>query len=411
MSLADPGLALVLDPARLADLVGREVTPTHLRPKPGVSTVAALLDADGLPWGWVRTLTGDALAKAGKVRLRAAELGLAEHLGEVWLGGRDTLVQWGPLVTDPRLASSLAGLDLSAVGVLRYNPLRRFVGRARERGLVVRVTDHAHRDRLTSVTTRLAAHGVPVLTPVGRVDPGLPQGRGVSWWPWVPGVDGSELHTCDAAADGALHDVGHAVGLLHSVDASQVTHLRTRGWADVRDAAVSSVELLEAVSPGTAGSARRVLDQLPEQAPAVAGAPLGARATPGHHRPLVVCHGDLSLDQFLVSTSGEVLLTDFDRAVAAPAVLDHATFAAMDLVEGRESLRAVAEGYAATTGERPVAPGAWVAAVLLARVVEPWRRQVPGWSGETVRRALLAGRALATEDVWAGASCELVGAR
>ena len=102
MSLADPGLALVLDPERLSSVVGREVSATHLRPKPGVSTVASLLDAEGMPWGWVRTLTGGAVAKAGKARHRAEEVGLAGELGEAELGGRDTLVQWGPLATDPR---------------------------------------------------------------------------------------------------------------------------------------------------------------------------------------------------------------------------------------------------------------------------------------------------------------------
>ena len=93
--------------------------------------------------------------------------------------------------------------------------------------------------------------------------------------------------------------------------------------------------------------------------------------------------------------------------------------AAVDLIEGHDALSRAAEGYAAVTGTRPAAPGPWVAAVLLARVVEPWRRQVPGWSGETVRRALLAGRVLETADVWSAGdvwsgqdtTCELVGAR
>lgn len=51
MSLGDAGLALVLDPGRLAGLVGQEVRATYLRPKRGVSTTAALCDPDGLPWG------------------------------------------------------------------------------------------------------------------------------------------------------------------------------------------------------------------------------------------------------------------------------------------------------------------------------------------------------------------------
>jgi hypothetical protein len=398
VSLGDAGTALVLDPGRLSELVGREVTATRLRPKPGVSTVASLVDPAGMPWGWVRTLTGAAVAKAEKARRRAAEVGLADSLGEAELAGRDTLVQWGPLATDPRLAIALARLDLTQVQVLRHNPLRRLVGRVQGHDLVVRITDSAHRDRLTTVVSHLADRGVPVVVPAASVPAELPRGRGVTWWPWVEGTDASALEPTDPGADDVLRAVGQAVGRLHAVDASGTTGLPTRGWSEVRDAATASVQLLEAVAPGTAASARRVLDQLPRHPPAV---------DRGGPAPLVVCHGDLSLDQVLLRPDGGPVLTDFDRAVLAPAVLDHATFAALDLVEGRSSLGPAGDGYAAVTGERPSAPGAWVAAVLLSRVAEPWRRQVPGWAGETVRRALLAGRALTTDDVWAGPVREL----
>src|SRR5690606_12976553 len=101
-------------------------------------------DRAGMPWGWVRALTGPAVAKAEKVRRLADELGLAEQLGQAELSGRDTLLQWGPVGTDPRLAKTLARLDLSAVQVLRHNPLRRLVGRVAggpdAADLVVRVT-------------------------------------------------------------------------------------------------------------------------------------------------------------------------------------------------------------------------------------------------------------------------------
>lgn len=386
MSLADPGLALVLDPDRLSELVGREVRATYLRPKPGVSTVAALVHPDGLPWGWVRTLTGHAVAKAGKARTHVARAGLADLLGEAVLDGRDTLVQWGPVGTDPRLVRSLDGLDLTPANLLRHNPLRRLV--LRQAGLVVRVTAGSHRDRLTELTADLAAAGVPV---VRTVDPGsLPGGRHLSWWPWVDGHDAS----ADVSSDAVLHQVGRAVGRLHQVDPAGVRHLAGRDWSDVRAAARSSVELLESVAPGAAGCARRVLDRLPVADPA-----------PG--MPGVVCHGDLSLDQALVRPDGSVLLTDLDRATVAPAWLDHASLAAADLVEGSERVIPLIEGYAASTGHRPTAPGAWVAAVLLARVAEPWRHQVAGWAGETVRRTLLAGRALAVDDVWAQPAREL----
>ncbi|MFK5635279.1 hypothetical protein [Ornithinimicrobium sp. LYQ103] len=388
MSLGDPGLSLLLHPDRLADAVGRPVRATHLRPKIGVSTVASLVDEHGAPWGWVRTLSGDARAKAGKARDRADEVGLADALGEVEITGRDTLVQWGPLATDPRLATELARLGTgdgalpAGTTVLRHNPLRRVVLRQGE--LVVRVTGHDHRSRLRRVARDAAAAGAPVVTPVAP-RPGMPCARRTSWWPWVHGEDASGV-----TDPGTLTDLGRAVGRLHAVDARAVRGLGERGWADVRAAAERSVDLLEAVAPGAASGARRVLDQLPEEAP-------GGRAVGGR---LVVCHGDLSRDQCLVREDGTVVLTDLDRAAVAPAVLDLAGLVAADLVGGRGGGALVADGYARTARRVPPVPGAWVAACLLARVAEPWRAQVPGWHGETVRRALLASTALSVDDAW-----------
>ena len=100
-------------------------------------------------------------------------------------------------------------------------------------------------------------------------------------------------------------------------------------------------------------------------------------------------HGDLSPDQLLVvAGSGDVVLTDLDRAAVAPAELDHASLVAVDLLDRAPALTPLLEGYAATTGARPRVPGPWVAAAVLARVAEPWRHQVAGWPGEVVRRAL-----------------------
>lgn len=380
MSLGDAGLALVLDPGRLAELVGREVRATYLRPKRGVSTTAALTDLDGMPWGWVRTLTGDAVAKAAKARRAAEEAGLGGVVREAVLPGRDTLVQWGPVVSDPRLVRVAAVLDPSPPDVLRHNPLRRLV--VRDGGRVVRVTADHHRARLVRVTDDLAAAGVPVVTST-RAPEDRPRGRRVSWWPWVEGTDASALA---GPAGDVLHEAGRVVGRLHSVDPALVRGLPVRGWTDLLAAARASVELLEAVAPGASGGARRVLDELPADVPA---------------GPAVVCHGDLSPDQLLVvAGSGDVVLTDLDRAAVAPAELDHASLVAVDLLDRAPALAPLLEGYAATTGARPRVPGPWVAAAVLARVAEPWRHQVAGWPGEVVRRALVAARVLRVDDVW-----------
>ncbi|MDO5740592.1 MAG: aminoglycoside phosphotransferase family protein [Ornithinimicrobium sp.] len=383
MSLSDPGLALVLDRARLGELVGREVRATHLRPKLGVSTVAALTDPAGVPWGWVRTLTGRAAVKADKARRCAAEIGRPDQLCEAVLDGRDTLVQWGPIITDPRLVRACSAVDPAPGDLLRYNPLRRLVARDGDR--VVRVTADRHRTRLVRLAADLSDAGVPVVRSSDADGPGHQSPR-ISWWPWIAGTDASTV-VGRPEGDDALREVGRVLGALHTVDPSVVRDLPARGWDGMLASARACVELLEAVDQGAAGSVRRVLDQLASHAPAGG--------------PSVVCHGDLSLDQLLVRAgSGEVLLTDLDRTTMAPVVLDHASLIAVDLLEGHGSLGPVSQGYVEVTGHRLHAPGPWVAAAILARVAEPWRHQQPGWRGETVRRAMLARRALVQDDLW-----------
>ncbi len=395
MTLADPGLALLLDSDRLSGLVGSPVRAIHVRPKLGVSTVAALIDTADRPIGWIRTLTGDAQAKATKARDRAAEAGHPGQVHEAVIAGRDTMVQWGPLMADPRLARELSVLGLAPpapdVLLLRYNPLRRVVARVGVQ--TVRVTVDPHRIRITRVCAAAARTGVPTLTPVAP-PPGLPVLKRVSWWPWIEGCD---IAAVQEPGNGLLSEVGRILARLHAVDIADtavLSDLPQRGWDQLRRAADQSVAMLRAVAAGAAGEAERALAQLPVEAP------------PGTGR-LRFSHGDLSRDQYLVpADGGPVVLTDLDRACLAPAVVDLATLLAVDLAEGRVGTEEILAGYAAG-GRDPRVPGDWVALVLLARIIEPWRGQASGWFGETVRRALLAGRLAgcpdATEGVIAGA--------
>lgn len=421
MSLADAGLSLLLDPDRLSALMGRPVRATHLRAKPGVSTTAALVGEDGRPWGWIRTLTGEARVKAGKARVVADEVGLAGALGEAELTGRDTVVQWGPVATDPRLARELARvarvLTVKDTTVLRYNPLRRLV--LHHGDLVLRITEERHRARLEGTTWPLSAAGVPVVGPwrspgpdvvagldgPGRAHPAASSRTSV--WPWVPGRDASG--TTDPAT---LRAVGEALGRLHLADPALLPDLPRRGWAQLRAAAADSVALLEQVAPGAASAAARALAQLPVD-------------NPGPQLPQVVVHGDFSLDQCLVADepspsapdgqrdsrsattfAPDVQVTDLDRAAVAVPVLDHAVLLATALatddpvLTGPGALAALGEGYAARTGRPVTVPGPWAAAALLARSAEPWRGQRPGWQVETARRSLLAARLAAEEDAW-----------
>lgn len=380
---ADPGLGLLLDPERVAALVASEgcvervaVRVTRLRTKPGVSTAAALVRVgDDHPVGWIRTLTGDARAKADKVRSRLADLGLLDLLGEADTAD-GTLVQWGPLHTDPALARALAELDLpgglSGVVVLRYNPLRRLVLRAGD--LVHRVTAERHRTRLTRTAQALGRAGVPVLLPAPD---GGQRSRRVTTWPWLP--DGDATGTTDPTL---WRRVGSVLAALHDVDPAGLG-LPGTGWAELRAAAEASVTQLELVTAADGATlvgpaARELLTRLD--------------AVPVPAAPGVVSHGDFSLDQCLLGGDKAVWLTDLDRAAVAPVALDLATLVATDLVAGRSGWVDVLDGYAAAGGlvERPEVPGGWVAAVLLSRITEPWRAQRPDWREETDRIVRLA---------------------
>lgn len=404
----DPGLALLLDHARLSDLVGVPVRVTSLRPKPGVSHTAALVsEPEGRVLGWVQALLGPAQAKLPKTRRRADEAGLGPDLREAALPGGSGTVAWGPVATDPRLAVALADLVpggsippayplpgpphgslahpvpangrgraprapgaevLARSRLLRYNPLRRLVLRHGDH--VVRVTASPHRDLAHTVGPALGARGVPVLVPEPEERAGLHGGRRVSVWRWVEGHD--------LAAHGSrdeLRAAGAALAALHRVPAGVLPGLPRRGWAEQRTAAEQAVEQLAVLAPGLASDALAALAALPPQV--AASAP-------------VVLHGDFSLDQCFAADTGQLVLGDLDRVCVGPPEVDLAGVEALASLTGR-GVGALLEGYG--TDRRP--DRSWVAAAVLARALEPWRSQDLGWQEETARRARLARELLA----------------
>lgn len=390
--MTDPGLALLLDASRLSELVGTPLRVTRLRPKPGVSCVGALVTTDGTPWGWVRTLSGPARAKADKGRAAATLAGPGAEHGEATLPGSGTLVQWGTVPSDPRLGRYAARLPLDeAAVVLRHNPLRRLV--VRQGNVVHRVTASPHRRRLTEVTRALAAAGVPLVTPVRGV---AVRSSHVTTWPWVEGRDAAGLD--DPLV---LTRAGAGLARLHATppprpgdEDPSAAWLAPRGWADAVGAAGASVTHLGLLGlPDLERWAGAVLDRLRSAVPP-AGEP-------------VVSHGDLSPDQFLVTPDRRVLLTDLDRAAVAPRELDLASLLATCLLDGSQAWVPVLEGYAeaARLPELPDVPGAWVAAALLARVLEPWRMQVDGWAAATARLLGLAQGLLADRPARGGSAC------
>lgn len=352
----DPVLAVLLDPQRRLDLLGAKVSVTRLRHKPGVSTSAALV-ADGEPFGWIRVLTGGARAKADKIHMRAQELGFADLVSQSPLA-EDMLVLWGPLVTDPELGQHLAELELGdGSKVLRYNPLRRLV--IRDGDVVHRITAERHRTRLTQLTHALEDARIPVVVPV--TDEALGSRR-ITTWPWIHGHDAGEASTPEQR-----RQVGELLARLHAVRPDHLPDLPARTWDDVVAGAEATVASLDMV-PELFERATTALSALRETPPAAS-------------TRLVVSHGDFSLDQCLVTTAGDVLLTDFDRATLAPAELDFAILVATELAAGRTWWRDVLAGH----GDAEVTPE-WVAAVLLSRITEPWRAQTADWQEETARR-------------------------
>ncbi|QFG69699.1 hypothetical protein [Ornithinimicrobium pratense] len=241
----DPHLGLLLDADRLSKLIGMPVRATRLRPKPSVKHVAALADrSTGAAVGWVQVLIGPTRVKVDKARLVAAEVGLADRLGERTLPSGALLV-WGPVETDPRLARALAGLDLGAATLLRYNPLRRLVLRVGDS--VVRVTAEPHRWRWAHAVQVLTDHGVPVLRPATQEQAratGMRPGDRVSAWQWIEGRDLS-----GGATEDEQRSTGRLLARLHQVPTSSVTGLERRGWPEVRAAADCTVVQLEQVAP------------------------------------------------------------------------------------------------------------------------------------------------------------------
>jgi len=132
------------------------------------------------------------------------------------------------------------------------------------------------------------------------------------------------------------------------------------------------VDVISAVLPDQADRAGRLLDRLARTAP------VGL--------PMVLSHGDFSVDQLLLTEIGDLVVADVDNCCAAPAALDIARFAA-NLVSGRdgdlEHARSVLDAMVASYGTPPGLE--WhFAAALLRRCDRPFRRLKKRWPEKVV---------------------------
>lgn len=202
-----PGLDLVLSARRLSAWIGAPSRVRYVRHKPGVQLLA-----------WVEATASDGVPVSVLVQVASAgaqpkleKLARAAVRAETWF------------VHDQELRVAAAGAQadralpelrrvLPDAETLRYNPARRWVGRAESGGVrhLIKVFTRGGAQRSVQAATLLAAHGL-LTPPVVHVD-----GDAV-WWPWW---EGSTLE--DEPADTAtLAQVGVLLARAHAIDAGQ----------------------------------------------------------------------------------------------------------------------------------------------------------------------------------------------
>ena len=360
------------DSAVLADLVGREVVPSGLRHKPGVSTTATLTTPDGTPWGWAQVLRGEQADKVANARRRAAARRSVVTVRP--LPDRAGVLLHGRVGSDPRLHRGLeelaallpdvdAALRAGALLPLRYNALRRLVVRGGEEAgpvpadRVVRIGAERRTLSLTALE-RLADLGVPLLAPDRSAV--IAPTRHVTVWPWVTGSDLAAAPDRDAA-----HAAGAALARLHEVTTS-------------RDGRRAMSRVLAGEGPEPA--LRRVVSSVAAVAPSLTPRlddivrRLGRLAW----RPDRIVHGDFSADQVVVGREG-IRIVDLDRLQLGEPLHDLAGFAAVELRRtGHWGLTPeLLSGYRRRVD--PAALTAWTAHALLLRLTEPFRAVSPTW--------------------------------
>lgn len=347
----------------LAGLTGSDVRAGHLRDKPGLSCIGALSDpATGRPVSWLQVATAGHLDKLRNTVELATEIGADDELVHQQVPGTELLALSGPIGLDPRLVRTISKLDSMPGQVLRYNPRRRVVVRHGD-DAVLRITAGPHRRRLTDVVRTLAT-ALPVVRPLRAGELGLPHSDRLSVWPWIPGCDLAEL-----GGAGALHAAGSLLARVHQTAVPSSLELPIRGWDELLADARAVASGLGGHDAELGARAMRVLDGL--------GRPVSGE--------LVLSHGDFSADQVIGPSLDELVISDWDRACIAPPELDLATAAAAALATGDAEIEAIAEGYRAAGGPG-VASGAWTAASLALRLMEPWRSTASDWRAVTAER-------------------------
>lgn len=360
-----PGLAVLLDDRALSDALGRPVSITRVRYKPGTSILAAFTAADGADGdGWAAAYDGP-----DKVRPKSS------RRGDVTLLAGVEHAATGPVLTDRALRAAVREAERADPGLLvgatvvRHNPGRRLVLADASRVTKLYAAEPPDPARLGDL---LRDHGVPV----------LPQTRlGGHVWSaprWGIG-DLSERPAATAAR--AARGAGAALARLHRVPAPP----EIRALDPQRDAgadARAAARAIEAVLPHLGDRAHRVaadVQRLDGHGPAAS----------------VLVHGDFSADQVLVDAADDVRIIDFDRVAHGDPARDLASYAVDATLRGAGfAFGDLLGGYAAEGGAAAVAVAAswqrWVPACALGRAIEPFRRCLPDWPQHVERALALA---------------------
>ncbi|MEJ7763959.1 MAG: aminoglycoside phosphotransferase family protein [Acidimicrobiales bacterium] len=389
LDTALPAAADLLDPARAAEVLaaaaeGASLGPVavrYLRWKPGTNLVVRYdVEVDGLATtasayirtggglgGWAADLGHQRLAAAA-----AAHAAVPSPLAHV--AATDVLVQWFPLdLRLPALAQGAVTVAQRAgvgpagrtdVELLAYKPRRRAVQRVGE--VVVKVHAAAANAQRAALAARLAARalGRQAPEPVGACTEDRSTAQA-----WVSGRPIERLGLVDEVRE-----------LLVRLHAASPRGLHEAGVGSQLVQAPQTATLVVTAVPRLADTVERLLSRL------------GAEAPPDQRH--VLCHGDLSADQLIISPQHGLVLLDHDEAVAGPPALDWASFATAsvqsvaDLEPARATLAVLAPMLNPAQGRW------WMATALLRRAAFPLRSASPGWPDLLAARVAAAAAAL-----------------
>ncbi|WP_158676417.1 phosphotransferase family protein [Tessaracoccus sp. OH4464_COT-324] len=322
----------------LSTTLGRPARAVGIRHKAWHSTLATLEFPDGGS-GWALAVAPVELVKVDNTLRRARRSGYRLPVVET----EHATIVYGRAESDTRLlgAAREAAPFLQDATLVRYNPARRALYRARWGEHIVGVRLHAQEGEAAALADRA------LQLRAGRVSTiaAMAADEHVSVWPWQPGGD---LLAYSGDRTGWARRAGRELAAVHRVGATTVLQ-------PGRQLAQLATDLGQ-LDPYLG---RRFAELL------------ARRELP--QDDLVSCHGDFSADQILVGRG--VKLIDFDRFTMAPRGLDIGSYHAVEILHGQEpTTEHLVGGYG-----QPVAWQQWVFVGLANRVLDPFREANPRW--------------------------------